>query len=152
MATKSQIAYTQYIKVALERIRELKEKGHDVSEANRLLQSIVAAVMDNDINCTDFLINELETVFKRIESLTPPAAFSSTAIDEKPGSGTSGGFPVVFSNQETEPIRYVVKDFTVPVVHEEPRSKLIVAFIYVFLFLFAVTILTLIVYLVRWGA
>lgn len=149
MASKSQIAYTQYIKVALERIRELKEEGHDVSEANRLLQSIVAAVMDNDINCADFLINELEAVFNRIESLTPPAAFSRPLTVEKPGP--DGKFPVVTRIQEPEPLRYVVKNLSVPAAAEETRSKLILAFIYVFLFLFAATIVSLIVYLVRWG-
>jgi hypothetical protein len=151
LTSKSQIAYTQYIKIALERIRELKEKGHDVSEANRILQSIVAAVMDNDINCADFLINELEAVFKRIESFVPPASFSVSSQVEKTAIGTSRVMPTVSGMLETEPLKYVVRSIDIPPGAENSNSKIILAFIYVFLFLFAATVVSLIVYLLKWS-
>ncbi|MCX7832556.1 MAG: hypothetical protein N2440_06640 [Actinobacteria bacterium] len=145
MSNKSQIAYTQYIKIALDRVRELKEEGHDVSEANRILQSIVAAVIESDFNCADFLINELESVFAKIESYRSP-----DFPKKKPGfpQVETRYMPVARSDSHMEPFRFVVKDIK-RVEPVETRSKLIITFIYVFLFLFIFTLISLIYYLLR---
>lgn len=145
MENKSQIAYTQYIKVALDRVRELKEQGHDVSEANRILQSIVAAVIENDYNCADFLINELENVFKKIEHLKSPALFNSKSDFLKAEDKFMGR---VVKEPELEPYHFVVRNLrTLP--ETDSKSKMLIGLIYVFLFLFVFTLISLIYYLLR---
>lgn len=142
MSSKSQIAYTQYIKVALDRVRELKEKGHDVSEANRILQSIVAAVIENDYNCADFLINELEDFFAKIESYLPP-----DKLTQDFPSSEKVFMPMAVSPGE-EPYRIVIKNVKTG-EFQETKSKTIIFLIYVFLFLFIFTLISLIYYLLR---
>lgn len=146
MSSKSQVTYTQYIKIALDRVRELKEEGHDVSEANRILQSIVAAVIDNDFNCADFLINELEAVFAKIESYKSPVQ-----SDTKPGfpQVETRYYPINHKDSQLEPFRIVLKDIK-KVEPEETKPKLIVTFIYVFLLLFIFTLISLIYYLISY--
>lgn len=146
MTHKSQIAYTQYIKNTLDRVRELKEQGHDVRECNRLLQSIVAAVIDNDFNCADFLINELEGVIQKIESLKSPSEFTPV----RPG------FPKVptrfmpFAEKTgEEPFKIVVKEKPQISIYEEEKSKIIVVMIYLFLLLFAASVIALVAFIIK---
>lgn len=148
MGNDSKIAYTQYIKQMIEKVRDLKRKGHDVSECNKLLQSLVAAVLNSDKNCSDFLINELEAAVEYIESLEPPYDFNS----KKPGT-----FPTVSDDYFTptgkkpeEKFRYVYKE-TPHREKREEKSKLIVMLIYSFLILFMGITVTLIVYIIRWS-
>jgi uncharacterized protein YutE (UPF0331/DUF86 family) len=146
LAHKSQIAYTQYIKNTLDRVRELKDEGHDVRECNRLLQSIVAAVIDNDYNCADFLINELEGVIQRIESLKSPAEFTPV----RPGFPRLPTRFMPFAEQRgEEQFKIVVKERPQINTYEEEKSKVIIVMIYLFLFLFAVSVIALVAYIIK---
>lgn len=145
MANRSQVAYTQYIKVTLDRIREYKEQGHDVSEANRILQSIVAAVMDGDYNCADFLINELESVFKKIELYYTPTGKEAEKSDFKDRIL----MPLASERMAEEPFRLVIRDLK-KLPEENQVSRFIVVFLYVFFFLFLFTLGTIIYYLLRY--
>lgn len=148
MANKSQIAYTQYIKTTLDRVRELKEQGHDVTECNRLMQSIVAAVIDSDFNCADFLINELERVIQKIESLKAPSEFQAAPIAREVQT-----HPLVMPYAEgkrEENFKIVLKNLPVPPQSEE-KSKLLIAMVYVFLTLFIASVIALIAYIIKYS-
>lgn len=145
MTNRSQVAYTQYIKVTLDRIREYKEQGHDVSEANRILQSIVAAVMDGDYNCADFLINELESVFKKMEFYPIP---SGKEPAEKVDLRERILMPLASDKIAEEPFRLVVRELK-KMPDDNQVSRFIMVFLYVFLFLFLFTLGTIIYYLLR---
>lgn len=147
MSEKTQIAYTQYIKNAIERVRALKHEGHDVSECNRLLQSLVAAVLDDDQNCADFLIGELENAIQKVELLRPAAEtlMPSAALPKTLPVGVEriSGLP--------GPEDYRIVITKKPIIEQKKREQsiLIMGLLYSLLILFAGTVVTLILYILR---
>lgn len=147
MSEKTQVAYTQYIKNAIERVRALKDEGHDVTECNRLLQSLVAAVLDDDSNCADFLIGELENAMQKIEVLRPA---SETLM---PGAVIPKTLPVGVEKITglPGPDDYRIVITRKPLIEKQKREQsiLIIGLIYSLLILFAGTVVTLILYVLR---
>lgn len=150
MANKAQFAYTQYVKVALEKVRALKEQGHDVSECNRLLQSIVASVIEGDYNCADFLINELEVCMQKIESLRPIADFNAISARKAGFPKIENRFMAVVSEGKPLEEEFKVKIKKPPAFNNEPETapRFLLNMLYVFLVIFVLSIITVISFVI----
>jgi len=147
VSQKAQSAYTQFIKDVIEDVRRLKESGYDVTECNRLLQSLVSAVLEQDYTCADYLINELNATIANLRSTVP---IVTPAVPHHPSV-------VVRDLGEVNAVFRSGYYHVVPVLPAyRPRqpakpSTLIVVLLYSFLFLFVVLIFTLINYVLRWS-
>ncbi len=60
MAKAQSFSYVEYTRRLIDRVRGIKADGGDVTEYNRLLQSLVSAVETGDFVCADYMIYLLE--------------------------------------------------------------------------------------------
>lgn len=150
MSQKAQSAYTQYIKDVLEDVRRLKESGYDVTECNRLLQSLVSAVLEQDYTCADYIINELNATIAHLRSTVP---IVTPAVPPPPPPPSVLVRDLGEVNAVFRPGYYHVVPVLPPHRPRQPAkpSTLIVVLLYSFLFLFVVLIFTLINYVLRWS-
>lgn len=149
MSEKAQTAYTEFIKTMLDKVRELKNEGYDVSECNRLLQSLVSAVLESDFNCADFLINELKSTISALKD-TPPFVGHKIVNHRMPLVAKELRMPdgtYVYPDK----YRYVYRKPAMLPPHNKKPSTLLVVLIYSFLTLFIVLIFTLISYIGKWS-
>lgn len=146
MSRKAQSAYTQYIKDILEDVRNLKASGYDVTECNRLLQSLVSAVLEQDYTCADYIINELNAAIAALRSEVPVAS-SAPRLSPVVRVRELGEVNAVFPGK----YRHVVPlPPYLPPARQRPPTVLVVL-LYSFLLLFVALIFTLINYVIRWS-
>lgn len=141
MSLETLSAYTEYIKSTLEEVRRLKQEGYDVSECNRLLQSLVSSILNGDLKCADFLINELQSAIMNLKHTVPHLGMYS-GISPSLVARDQNLFYTQSIMLPEEKFRYVYTRPPIIPLRKETPSKALMFLLYVSLLLFVIVIFT----------